>query len=476
MQQDNKAMTRLKAASMKSWIKFSIAVIMIIAFAIWVGNGLWALLILLFFDLYITRLLPWGWWRNHPNPVVRKTMEWVDAISFALVAVYFINLFFFQNYKIPSSSLEKTLLVGDYLFVSKLAYGPRAPHTPLSFPLAQHTLPILECKSYLEWVQWPYKRLKGLGQVERNDIVVFNFPAGDTVAIKVQNPDYYTLRHLYGDRVNQDKATFGDIVYRPVDRRENYVKRCIGMPGDYMEIRDNQVYINGEIGENPEMLQFNYFVQTTGGLLTEDNFRALDISVDDRVLMNNQSNADAILDHIGFTRDSQNNHRPVYHFPLTNKALKALQSQPFVQEIKIESDTLFSGSDVYPIGYSMGWSRDNYGPIWIPQKGASIALTVENYAAYAHAIRNYEGHSFVWNGDHAIIDGKPTKSYIFSMDYYWMMGDNRHNSADSRSWGFVPEDHIVGTPLVVWLSIDKDRSLFDGMIRWDRIFTWVGNK
>lgn len=217
----------MKKFTKKQWIKFSIAAVLYTLFAIWMQN-LWLLLgLIVLVDIFLTHYIPWGAWKRSKNPAVRNVLEWVDDIVFALVAVYFINLFVFQNYQIPSSSLEKSLLVGDYLFVSKLSYGPRVPNTPISFPLVQNTLPILNCKSYLDWPEWGYKRVKGLGHVKRNDIVVFNFPAGDTIAVKVQNPDYYSLVEEYGrERILLDKATFGEVMYRPVDKRENYVKRC----------------------------------------------------------------------------------------------------------------------------------------------------------------------------------------------------------------------------------------------------------
>ena len=230
----------MKKFSKKQWIKFSIAAVLYLLFTLWMQNA-WLLLgLIVLVDIFLTGYIPWGAWKRTKNPQVRNVLEWVDDILFALVAVYFINIFIFQNYQIPSSSLEKSLLVGDYLFVSKLSYGPRVPNTPVAFPLVQNTLPFFNCKSYLDWPEWDYKRVKGLGHVKRNDIVVFNFPAGDTVALKVQNPDYYHLVEQYGrEAILLNKADFGDVIYRPVDKRENYVKRCIGMPGDTIEIRDN---------------------------------------------------------------------------------------------------------------------------------------------------------------------------------------------------------------------------------------------
>lgn len=458
----------MKKFTTKQWVKFGIAAVLYILFCLWMQN-LWLLSgLVVLVDIFLTGYIPWGAWKRSKNPKVRNVLEWVDDIVFALVAVYFINLFVFQNYQIPSSSLEKSLLVGDYLFVSKLSYGPRVPNTPLSFPLVQNTLPFFNSKSYLEWPQWGYKRVKGLGKVKRNDIVVFNFPAGDTVALKMQNPDYYTLVEEVGrERILLDKSTFGDVIYRPVDKRENYVKRCIGMPGDTLEVKDNQVYIDGQPTRNPNDMQFNYYVQTDGSPLTEEQFRLLDVSRDDRRLVSNAG----LLAFLGFTPNEGGGYNPVYHMPLTKKALEIALKLPVVKKTVIEPDAL--GGPTYPAGYQTGWTRDNFGPLWIPQKGATLPLTERNLALYGRCIKNYENNTLEVKDGEVYINGKPETSYTFKYDYYFMMGDNRHNSADSRSWGFVPEDHIVGKPILIWLSLDKDRSLFDGGIRWNRLFRWV---
>ena len=391
------------------------------------------------------------------------------------------------------------MLVGDYLYVSKLSYGPRVPNTPLSMPLAQHTLPLVNTKSYIEWPQWDYKRVPGLGKVKRNDIVVFNFPAGDTVATNYQQTDFYSLAYNEGQRmypnpVNMDSLTrkqqravydlyynagrnlilsnpkmYGDVVVRPVDRRENYVKRCVGLPGDTLEIRDAQVYIDGKPLENPEDMQLNYLVQTTGPYITEDMFRELGISKDDQAMVTNES----LLMEMGLThRDAQGRLAPTYDLPLTKKMLETLSAnKKLVSRIVMEPE-MFTGQ-MYPLNLYTKWDRNNYGPIWIPKKGATIKLTEDNLPIYERPIRAYEGNTLEVKEDGIYINGKKTDEYTFKMDYYWMMGDNRHNSADARSWGFVPEDHVVGKPIVVWLSLDKDRGWFDGKIRWNRIFKWV---
>ena len=469
---------KIDTATKSQWIKFAIVTLLYLLFVIW-NNNYWLLIgILLIFDIYISKIIPWDGWKHSKNPQIRKVAEWADAILFALIAVYIINIFIFQNYKIPTSSLEKTLLVGDYLFVSKVSYGPRVPNTPLAFPLTHHTLPITNSQSYSNWPYWDYKRLKGLGDVKRNDIVVFNFPAGDTVAFNLQHRDYYDLVEEYGwARVNSDQKNFGEILYRPVDRRENYVKRCVGMPGDSLQIIENQVYINSDLLPAPKKAQLNYFVETNGNRLTEKQFRRLDVSKDDRNLFNtNAGNSDIedLFHFIGIQRNETGNFNPVYKLPLTKEAADFLGKSGWVKSIHIEQDAF--GGGTYPYEYNLGWTRDNFGPVWIPKKGETIVLNEKNIALYKRCIVNYEGNTLRQDGAKFFINGVPTNSYTFQFDYYFMMGDNRHNSSDSRYWGFVPEDHIVGKPILVWLSIDKDRGWLDGRIRWNRLFTNVSAK
>lgn len=464
----------MKKIEKKQYIKFAIAAVLYGLFILWMQNGWLALGYILLADIYLTKYIPWGAWKKTNNPTLKSIYDWIDDIIFALVAVYFINLFIFQNYQIPSSSLEKSLLVGDYLFVSKVSYGPRVPNTPLSFPLVQNTLPILNCKSYLDWPSWDYKRVAGLGQIQRNDIVVFNFPAGDTVATLQQNPDYYTLVQMYGrEAVRMNKQSFGDIIYRPVDKRENYVKRCVGLPGDSLSIRNNQVYINGKAAQNPKNMQLNYFVETETPL-TETMFRNWGVSRDDYMPYGQPCTVTdpETLSFLGFQPNANGAYNLVYRFPMTEAMVAQVKKLPSVKKVIVEPE-IIGGTMYYPVDYDNGWTRDNYGPIWIPKRGATIELTPENLALYHRCIKNYEHNELEEKDGVVYINGEKATTYTFQYDYYWMMGDNRHNSADSRSWGFVPEDHIVGKPIMIWLSLDKDRSLFDGGIRWNRLFRWV---
>lgn len=434
---------RIAQVPRKGWIAAICWGLLYVAFVIWVAWGDWAslgwlILLPVIVDAFTTKYINWGFWRKYKetNPKLFTLCSWIDAIVFALVAVYFINLYMFQNYQIPSSSLEKSLRVGDFLFVSKMSYGARVPNTPLSMPLVQHTFPawLGGGKSFIENPQWAYKRLKGWDSPKKGDIVVFNFPTGDTVCTLMQNPDYYTLCYYYGkENVEMRKRVFGDIVYRPVDRRENYVKRCVGEPGDSLQIINGVVYTNGQPEQDREGRQYNYYIVTDGHILGKSYLDKIGISIDDREQI-----------------------RPgVYLFPLTQAMKTELQKNPHIQMIQLQPEA--EGGEVYPLGHNT-WTRDNYGPIYIPRKGDQVLITEDNYWLYKRIADAYEYQPM-----------KIGETYTFTMDYYWMMGDNRHKSADSRYWGFVPEDHIVGRPVFIWLSIEKDKPWFKGHIRWNRI-------
>ena len=439
---------RLGRVKKTRWWRFGAVALIYVLWTIWMGNPLLLLGLILLGDIYLTQYLPWGAWKGLENKTLKTIMSWVDAIVYALVLVYFLFLFIGQNYQIPSSSLEKSLLTGDFLWVNKVTYGPRVPQTPLHFPLAQNTLPILNCKSYIETPQLSYHRLKGLRNVERMDIVVFNFPAGDTVALKMPNPDYYTLCQERGrDVVRNNKEIFGDVIYRPVDRRDNYVKRCLGLPGETLQIKDGIVYVDGKAIPQPERVQYLYYVETDGTPITDELYDELGISNDDRHGSGNQ-----------------------YMLLLTQEMKKSLESKPWVKMVERIQPDPSETIATYPVGVDYGWTHANYGPVWIPKKGAKVDLTLQNLPLYERCIRNYEGNTLEVQGNQILINGKPATSYTFKMDYYWMQGDNRDNSLDSRYWGFVPEDHIVGTPSIILISFDKDHSLFNGGIRWNRIF------
>ncbi|HTX88275.1 MAG TPA: S26 family signal peptidase [Bacteroidales bacterium] len=390
------------------------------------------------------------------RPVVKKSVvrEWVDAIIFAVIAASIIRIFFIEAYTIPTSSMEKTLLVGDYLFVSKVNYGPKVPNTPLSFPFVHHTLPLTEnTKSYLEWIELPYYRFPGFQKIKNMDVVVFNYPDGDTLSTRWQsNASYYQLVRQFGrDAVWNNKNYFGDIIYRPVDKRENFIKRCIGIPGDTILIVDRKVLINGTEEKNPGKKQFKYVVQTDGTPINDRNLEKLDITEPPSTL-----------------------NTGVYELVMTDAALEKMKQysyiksiEPVIQKKGIWDPNIFPFDSIYP------WNVDNFGPIVVPKKGVTVSLTPQNICFYRRIIGVFENNKLEEKGGKIYINGKEADRYTFRMNYYWMMGDNRHNSADSRYWGFVPEDHVVGKAVFVWLSLDPAKSLLEGKIRWNKLFRIV---
>jgi signal peptidase I len=473
----------------RTWrhIKGGILILLLIAFACW-ASWWWLILLPLLIDFYFTRWINWRYLREHPNSTVRLLGGLVEDIIFVVFTVSIIFTYFFQNFAIPSSSLEKTLLIGDYLFVNKLSYGPRVPMTPVAFPLAHNT--ILGHKSYLDEPSLPYRRLKGFGKVERNDLVVFNFPAGDTVALNMPNPDYYTLCATYGrEAVWADRAQFGEIVYRPVDRRDHYVKRCIGLPGERFEIRNKQVYIDGKAIANPKKMQYNYFLQTDGRALPQEILDDLEINDRDVQLIYDQrtyhpssetGTIEGYLRYAGLSfqpTDAEGHYGAIYYLPLTEEMKTRLKAEPYVRAIAVDIAQPQNSTGVYPVDFKTPWTKDNYGPLLIPRRGLKIVLNATAVALYHRCIRNYEGHRLEVQPDGTVlIDGKLSTTYTFQQDYYFMLGDNRDMSADSRYWGFVPEDHIVGKPAFLWLSINSERPLTNGGIRWSRMMRLIHDK
>ncbi len=382
--------------------------------------------------------------------------EWIDAIIFAVVAATIIRTFFIEAYTIPTSSMEGSLLRGDFLFVSKVSYGPRVPMTPLSFPFVHHTMPLSSTKkSYLEWIKLPFYRYAGLTDIKRYDAVVFNYPDGDTLSTVYQSNDsYYSLVRNNGRRnVWNNKRQYGDIISRPVDKRENYIKRCIGLPGDSLQVIDQVVFINGEALQDPKYAQFSYQVVTDGSRLSDRLIDKLDIH--EFVTTGNPS---------------------VSYAYMNEKSATELAETPIVKSVTKLKHPARNPDDlkrIYPYNASYGWSVDNFGPLFIPKAGETVNINPDNIDLYRRVIHAYEGHELEVREGKVYIDGQESDTYTFDMDYYFMMGDNRHNSADSRYWGFVPENHIVGKAVFVWLSLDPDKSWFQGKIRWDKLFRLV---
>ena len=384
--------------------------------------------------------------------------EWIDAAIFAIVAATLIRTFVFEAYTIPSGSMEKTLLINDFLFVSKFSYGPRIPNTPLSIPFIHNYIPGTSLKSYTTLIELPYIRWFS-SPVKRNDVVVFNFPAGDTVinreGFQSQNPYYAVIRDLgHGDESKGREIVLGDpdtypLAIHPPDKTDNYIKRCIGVSGDTILIKNGQVYINSVLQPLPAQSLFPYTVSTKKKI--------------DEDVLKSEYGVDA-MNPEQFHQESAD----TYTMLLTSESYNKLKNSGLVDNIipQLAPDTIYFDPQ-FPL-YVMAnkWTVDNYGPIWIPKKGASLTLTEQNYPIYERAIRVYEHNSFTKEKGKYILNGKEVTSYTFKMDYYWMMGDNRHGSQDSRFWGFVPEDHIVGKASLIWFSWENGP-------RWNRLFRTV---
>mgnify|MGYP000927934122 CR=1 FL=1 len=482
---------RRERVGIRQWVYGILASVCCVLFSIWTGYYAVLIMIPVFIDIYITKYVNWSGWKNAKNPHVRKMLEWVDAILFALIGVYIITTFFCQNYQIPTSSLEKSLLVGDFLCVNKMSYGTRSPMTPFSFPLVQSNFPIIGTKSYLEKPQLEYKRFPGLGKVKRHDIVVFNYPSGDTVAMKQTNRDYYIMIKEYGrSQVENNENQFGEIAYRPVDRRDNYVKRCMGLPGEIIEMRNDSTFIDGQLVHDAENMQLVYAVQTEGTALTATLLDELGISMEDRRdIGSDELPTDSLtIARLGLENVNNNGGFLYTNVPLTKEKIEKLSKKPYVKKIIKYNEFLkrkgevggvkYYQPSIYPIDYERYCMPGDYPATWIPAKGATLKFDTDidyKVAAYRRCIKNYEGNEFEYKDGKVYINGQQADSYTFKYDYYFMMGDNRDKSLDSRMWGFVPEDHIIGQPMVVWLSLDKDKGWFDGKIRWNRLFT-KGNK
>lgn len=356
------------------------------------------------------------------NTKKSKSREWIDAILFAVIAATIIRTFLMEAFTIPTSSMEKTLLIGDFLFVSKVSYGPRVPNTPLSFPFAHHTLPLTDSvKSYLEWIKLPYMRLPGLGKIKNNDVVVFNYPMED---------------------------------FRPVDKQENYIKRCVGIAGDILQVKDGVLWINNVPLEKPEKMQHKYHVKTDG---SDFNTKR--------------------LEEMNITEGSKISNQGDFELTLTPENAEKIKEFANVSSItkEVAKAERYSGY-LFPDDTTNKWSVDNYGPIVIPKKDIAMKLNLANIAIYKRVIEVYEHNTVEIKDSGIYINSQKADSYTFKMDYYWMMGDNRHNSADSRFWGFVPEDHIVGKAVFVWLSLSNTANSIFNKIRFNRMFSFINDK
>ena len=409
--------------------------------------------------------------------------EWVSSIVFAVVAATLVHTYFIQPYVIPTGSLEKTLRIGDFLFVSKFHYGARTPMTTVAAPMVHDTIPVLGIRSYLNNPQLPYFRLPGFKKVKRNEIVVFSWPA-DTVRIFFK----------------KEKG-----VKKPIDKKSNYVKRCVGVPGDSLAVINGYVYINGQQTVLPDraMPQYDYMAYAQKGVSSK-LLKELGVTDFNRTYVTsqlNQNQFDQISEYLlGSRRGNSGNFELITnHLGIPTKAIRSaglsLKEQTDRQRLLTITDELAEklnnnaaidsvvktiepknekGYNIFPQDNSYAWNNDNFGPIYLPEKGKTVPLNMEVLPVYKKIIKDYEGNTISVNGNQISINGNLTDTYTFKQDYYWMMGDNRDHSEDSRTWGFVPENHIVGTPIFIWMSIDNFRDGWRNWnIRWERVFTTV---
>ncbi len=406
-------------------------VIFIIATILWsifvyTINGEWLYFApLIVGDILFWETISWQFWKKRKKQNEKKNKSeirsWFDAIIFAVIAATILRTFLIEAYTIPTSSMEKSMLIGDFLFVSKIAYGPRVPMTPIAFPLVHHTMPIFGGKSYSESIKLPYHRMKGLGKIKRNDCVVFNWPA--------------------------------EKLGRPIDKKENYVKRCVGLPGDIVELRNADLFVNKKPQEEYEGMkkQWHYNITTNGTSL----------------------NTNILYKKYDITEGGYGRNKNEYNLTLTKENRDALSTFPNVMKVerRIEEENVYADY-IFPHDKNYNWNIDNFGPITIPSAGSIIELSTKNISLYKDIIERYENNKVEVIDKEIYINEKATNKYTFKMNYYWMMGDNRHNSADSRFWGFVPENHIVGKALFVWMSWDKNAKGLK-KIRWNRLFSSV---
>ena len=437
------------------WARFGFWAVLYILWVIWLGNYWWLFGLIPIFDHNVTGKVKWLFWKKEYKEGEKRNalLDWLDAVIFAVVVVTFINTFFFQAFKIPSSSMESSLLTGDHLFVSKLAYGPKLPQTPLTIPFTHNVIAGRE--SYSTLIQNEYRRLKGFGDVETGDYVVFAFPHGDTILTRFPADDYYTVKRTIG----RDAAirNYGPLKARPSDKKDHYVKRCVAVAGDTLEIVNGRVYVNSQPQEVWPGVQNSYTVVTNGQRINP-----------------------VLLDKIGLNTSElfYDQSLPGYPaMPLTAEMLDEVKGIPTVTAVEENIDAYppdypDSYVTIFPFAPDYRWTRDNFGPLWIPKKGETVELTVENLPLYERIITAYEGNDLKVEDGKIYINSEEAQTYTFRQDYYFMMGDNRHNSLDSRYWGFVPEDHIVGKPALIWLSIDGNKK-FPKNIRWRRFFKFV---
>lgn len=405
--------------------------------------------LLVLFDICLTKFINWRFWRKRLPFGKKQSMliELFDAFIWGAILTIFVRIFLFEAYTIPTSSMEKTLCVGDYIMVSKINYGPRLPITPATIPFTHNVLPFTDnTPSYLPYWQLPYPRLKGFNKIKNFDVVVFNYPEGDTIIREFPEKSYYSMARQFGVK---HMHNLYELDYRPVDKRDNYVKRVIGLPGDSVKIEHGRIFVNNLPEITISGRQFNYIAKLKKQ--QQDNLYLQQLGVN-------------IYD-ISF-----NDYNSIYSFPLTKEMYRQLLSDNYFKAItRFENmDDSKVNNQIFPFDDKFRWTEDNFGSVYVPKKHARVDLTIENLPLYERIIRVYEKNTMRIEGDSIFINDMLTDEYCFKMNYYFMLGDNRHNSNDSRYWGFVPENHIVGKAKFIWLSIDRNNYNRD-KIRWKRV-------
>lgn len=402
---------------------------------------------ILFIDIFLLKIVNWKYLITWNLPYwISVPWEWIKAVILALFITAAIKILLIEAYRIPSPSMEKTLLPGDYLFVSKIAYGPRLPFTPLSLPFLPSMLPDGRL-TYISTPDRQYKRLKGTSEIKRNDIIVFNFPEGDTVLVQYPGQNYYSLRRQFMRNPIESSL---NLVTHPIDKRDNYIKRCIALPGDTIYLKNANVYINNAFQDESEFMVVKYFVRTTTGKLSDSVLNMVGVHPDE-ISYNPNDNIHIIpLDTHG------------YKFLVNNKEVRTIYkyTEPFL---------VYRNLDVFPNNTNFRWTPDDFGPVYVPKRNTVIRLDINNLPFYERIIRVYEKNMLEIKEDNIYINSKLADSYTFQMDYFFVLGDNRHNSADSRFWGFVPENHIIGKAFYLWFSKDPGKNIISGT-RWERMF------
>ena len=437
----------------KKFFIFIVIALFYSCWVLWVGNYWFFIGLIIITDLQTTKFVNWCFWRKR-NPLRGKqkfAIEVFDSIIIAVLLAVFVQLFFVEAYTIPTSSMEKTLNIGDYILVGKLRYGPRLPMTPFTIPFTHNTLRLKTIiNSYNTWIELPYHRLSGISKIKNFDVVAFNYPEGDTIIKGQPEKSYYQVVRQLGSGYCRNHF---EMQYRPIDKRDNYIKRVIGLPGDTVQIIHGYAQVNGKTEAMIQGIENNYTIKSKGNSQDTALFNKVGIS---------------------FYDISYNIYNSIYSIPLTKNMYRTIVDSAYFKAIvRYENiDHSTENNQIFPFAHQYLWTEDNYGPLVVPKKNKTVSLSLNNLPLYKRIITDYEGNKLYVHNDSIFINDSLVKSYSFKMDYYFMLGDNRHNSNDSRYWGFVPENHIIGKAIFVWLSLDKNKKWFSN-IRWNKMFKFI---